>query len=92
MEQQWKRQNLEGDHVSLPDGGFECIGPMLEPLKLIHLVKIYGIYQANKILILDALNAFWPLDLNLKHQSFLLLDQRVNFTFKQVIPIVLRSG
>jgi hypothetical protein len=45
-------------HVSLPNGGFECIGPTLKPLKLIHLFKIYGIHQANRILVLDVLNAF----------------------------------
>jgi hypothetical protein len=31
--------NLEGDHVPWPDGGLERIGPMLEPMKLTHLVK-----------------------------------------------------
>jgi hypothetical protein len=38
------------------------------------LVKICGIRQANRIHILDEPSALWPLSLNLKHQSFLLLD------------------
>jgi hypothetical protein len=68
--------NLEGDHVPCPHRGLERTGPVLEPMNLTHLVKICGIRQANKIHILDELNAFLPLNLNLKHQSFLLLDQR----------------
>jgi hypothetical protein len=68
--------NLEGDHVPWPDGGLERIGPVLEPIKLTHLVKVCGIHQANGIHILDMLSALWPLNLNLNHQSFLLLDQR----------------
>jgi hypothetical protein len=40
-----------------PDKGLERTGPMLEPMKLTHLVKICGIHQANGIHILDALNA-----------------------------------
>jgi hypothetical protein len=34
---------------------FKCIGPALEPIKLTHLVKIYGICQINEIHILDVL-------------------------------------
>jgi hypothetical protein len=68
--------NLEGDHVPWPDGGLELTLPVLEPMKLTHLVKICGICQANEIHILDVLSALLPLSLNLKHQSFLLLDQR----------------
>jgi hypothetical protein len=40
-----------------PDRGLERTGPVLEPMKLTHLVKICGIRQANGIQILDALNA-----------------------------------
>jgi len=28
--------NLEGDHIPWPDGGLECTGPVLEPMKLTH--------------------------------------------------------
>jgi hypothetical protein len=49
--------NLKGDHVPWSDGGLECIGPVLEPMKLTLLVKICGIRQANGIHILDALSA-----------------------------------
>jgi hypothetical protein len=49
--------NLEGDHISWPDGGLECTGHVLEPMKLTHLIKICGICEANGIHILDALNA-----------------------------------
>jgi hypothetical protein len=49
--------NLEGDHVPWPDRELEHTGPVLEPMKLTHLVKICGIHQANGIHILDALNA-----------------------------------
>jgi hypothetical protein len=49
--------NLEGDHVPWLDGGLERTWPALEPMKLTHLVKIFGIRQANGIHILDALNA-----------------------------------
>jgi hypothetical protein len=49
--------NLEGDHVPWPDGGLERTGPVFEPMKLTHLVKICGIRQANGIHILDALSA-----------------------------------
>jgi hypothetical protein len=68
--------NLEGDHEPWPVRGLEHTRPVLEPMMLTHLVKICGIRQANEIHILDALNALGPLSLNLKHQSFLLLDQR----------------
>jgi hypothetical protein len=34
--------NLEGDHVSWPDGGLERTWPVLEPMKLTHLVKYVG--------------------------------------------------
>jgi hypothetical protein len=68
--------NLEGDHVPWPNGGLERPWLVLELMKLTHLVKICGIRQANGIHILDALSALSPLSLNLKHQSFLLLDQR----------------
>jgi hypothetical protein len=49
--------NLEGDHVPWPDRGLEHTGPVLEPIKLTHLVKICGIHQVNGIHILDVLNA-----------------------------------
>jgi hypothetical protein len=49
--------NLEGDYVPWPDGGLECTGPMLKPIKLTHLVKICGIRQAKGIHILDGLSA-----------------------------------
>lgn len=49
--------NLEGDHVPWHDGGLERTGPVLEPMKLTHFVKICGIRQANGIHILDALSA-----------------------------------
>jgi hypothetical protein len=49
--------NLEGDHVPWPDPGLERTLSVLEPMKLTHLVKICGIRQANRIHILDALNA-----------------------------------
>jgi hypothetical protein len=49
--------NLERDHVPWPDGGLERTWPVLEPVKLTHLVKIYGIRQTNGIHILDALSA-----------------------------------
>jgi hypothetical protein len=49
--------NLERDHVLWPDGGLKRTGPVLEPMKVTHLVKIWGIRQANEIHILDALNA-----------------------------------
>jgi len=52
-----KKINQEGDHVPWPDRGLERTGPVLEPMMLTHLVKIYGIRQANGIHILDALNA-----------------------------------
>jgi hypothetical protein len=68
--------NLEGDHVPWNDRELKHKGLVLEPMKLTHLVKICWIRQANGIHILDALNALLPLNLNLKHQSFLLLDQR----------------
>jgi hypothetical protein len=67
---------MEGDHVPWSDGLLERTGLVLEPMKLTYLVKICGIRQANRIHILDALSALWPLNLNLKHQSFLFLDQR----------------
>jgi hypothetical protein len=41
--------NLEGYHVPWPDGGLECTWPLLEPMKLTHLVKICGICQANSV-------------------------------------------
>jgi hypothetical protein len=49
--------NLEGDHVPWPDEGLERTWPVLEPMKLIHLVKICGIRQANGIHILHVLSA-----------------------------------
>jgi hypothetical protein len=49
--------NLEGDHVPWPDGGLEHTELVLEPMKLTHLVKICGIFQADRIHILDALSA-----------------------------------
>jgi hypothetical protein len=49
--------NLEGYHVPWPDGGLERTGPVLEPMKPTHLVKICGIRQANGIHILNVLNA-----------------------------------
>jgi hypothetical protein len=49
--------NLERDHVPWPDGGLKRTGPVLKPMKVTHLVKIWGIRQANEIHILDALNA-----------------------------------
>lgn len=49
--------NLEGDHVPWPDRGLERTGPVLEPMKLTHLVKIREICQANRIHILDVLSA-----------------------------------
>jgi hypothetical protein len=57
MKTTMEKINLEGDHVPLPDGGLERTGPVLEPMKLTHLVKIYGIRQANGIRILDVLSA-----------------------------------
>jgi hypothetical protein len=54
--------NLEGDHVPWPDRGLEHRGPVLEPMNLTHSVKICGIRKANRIHILDALNAFLPLN------------------------------
>jgi hypothetical protein len=48
--------NLEGDHVPWPDGGLEHTGPVREPMKPTHLVKICGIHQANGIHILNVLN------------------------------------
>ena len=69
--------------ITYPSGvNFKCIGLALESKKLTHLVKIYGIRQINKIHILDALSVFCPLSLNLKHQSFLLLDQK-----ERILPI-----
>lgn len=49
--------NLEGEHVRWPNGGLERTWPVLEPMKLTHLVKICGIRQANGIHIPDALSA-----------------------------------
>jgi hypothetical protein len=49
--------NLEGDHVPWPNGGLERTGHVLKPMKLTHLIKIYGIRQANGIHIVDALSA-----------------------------------
>jgi hypothetical protein len=48
---------LEEDHGRRPDGGLERTGPVLEPMKLTHLVKICGICQAKGIHILDVLSA-----------------------------------
>lgn len=48
---------MEGDHVPWPDRGLKRTGHVLEPMKLTHLVKMCGIRQANKIYILDVLNA-----------------------------------
>jgi hypothetical protein len=48
--------NLEGDYIPWPDGGLKRTGPILESMKLNHLVKICGIRQANRIHILDALS------------------------------------
>jgi hypothetical protein len=49
--------NQEGDHVPWSNGGLKRTGPVLKPMKLTHLVKIYGIRQANVIHILDALSS-----------------------------------
>ena len=43
--------------IMYPSGvRFKCTGPVLEPMKLTHLVKIYGIRKINGIHILDALS------------------------------------
>jgi hypothetical protein len=49
--------NLEGDHVPWLDRGLERTWFVLKPMKLTHLVKICRIRQANRIYILDVLNA-----------------------------------
>jgi hypothetical protein len=49
--------NLDGDHVPRSARGLERTGVVLKPMKLTHLVKICGIYQANGIHIFDALSA-----------------------------------
>jgi hypothetical protein len=45
--------NLEGDYVPWPNRGLKRTGPMFEPMKLTHLVKICGIRQANVKIIID---------------------------------------